>query len=408
MNSFLASAQQKFTLEQCKLFARDNYPKLKQAELLESISTLKNENTQSKYLPQIVLNGQATYQSEVIEINLPIEGFQFDPVSKDQYKAYLDIKQNIWDGGVSKSQQELENVALETNLQKLEIDAQQLNTMVEGYFFNILLVDKSVEVITNQVELLSKQVERLESAVMLGAARQKDKMKLEVEVLLLQQKTAEMSSQKRTFVNMMGILIGQELENETTFELPLASIELADGNQRSELKYFELQQKQLVIGDQIISSLRNPKFFGFGQAGYGKPGFNMLKNEFSPYYLLGVGFNWKVIDWKNSKRNKEINEHNRQMIDLLKDDFIQKQKMQLAEVNNKISELNKQLEMDIKVVKMRGEITLSGASELQNGTITSTDYLIDVNAETNARLNYEMHKLQVVQAQVNFNTIKGY
>ena len=409
---FEGISQQKYTLNDCKSLAKDNYPKLQQAELFESISQLRNKNTQSNYLPQIGLKGQATYQSEVTSIDLPETltemGFNLDPVSKDQYKVYLDIKQNIWDGGVTNAQTDLEQASLETNLQKLEIEAQQLNSIVEGYFFNILLMDKSINVLLNQQSVLSKQVEILQKAVSIGAVREKDKMKLEVEQLLLSQKVDEMRSRKKSLIEMLGVLTGKTFGNEDTFELPDVTADLKNENQRPEIKLFELQQKQLNYGDQLISSLRNPKFFGFGQAGYGKPGLNMLRNEFTPYYIFGIGLNWEVIDWKTSKRNKEINARNREMVALLKEDFIQKQQIQLVEAAEKIEDLKTQLQKDEKLVQMRKSIAESGASELGNGTITSTDYLIDLNAETTARINYEIHKIQLTQAKVNYNTLLGY
>lgn len=403
--TFVGNAQQKLTLDECKLLAHENFPKLRQATLYEKITALKSENYQSNYLPQLNLNGQITYQSEVIEINIPLPGFEFDPVSKDQYKVYLDIKQNIWDGGVTKAQQELERSVLEANVQKLEIDVQQLNSIVDGYFFNILLTQKSIEVLKSQLIVLEQQIEQMKKAVSLGAARQKDQMKLEVEVLLFKQKVDELKSRKQTLLMVMGIIIGKELSIQALFELPEPVVSILQENKRPEIRYFSLQQSQLEIGDKVLTSLRKPKLFGFGQAGIGKPGFNMLKNEFSPYYLIGVGVNWKVIDWKNTKRNKMINDYNRQMISILKDDFLQKQQMQITDAVEKIAELEHQLINDQEIVKIREAITQSAQSEFQNGTINSTDYLLDLNDETRARINFELHKIQLIQAKTNLNTL---
>ena len=405
---FLGFGQQSYTLRQCKLLARENYPKLKQAELLKAISELKNSNTQSNYLPQAELKGQATYQSEVIEINIPVPGFEFDPVSKDQYKVYLDVKQTIWDGGVSKSIKELELAGLESSLQKLEIEAHQLNTMVENYYFNILLIDKSTAVLLTQKKVLDEQLEALKKAVSIGAVREKDKMKLEVEQLKLDQKKLELLSGKKSLLKMMSVLIGETIENDAKLELPETTMADFNSITRPEIKFFELQQAQLEQGDKLLSAGLQPKVFGFGQAGYGKPGFNMLKNEFDPYFIVGVGVSWKLTDWKNTRRNKEINARNREMLSVLKDDFLQKQQMQIVEAEEKIGNLNALIEYDQKLVDMRKSIAKGAASELENGTITSTDYLIDLNAETSAQINYEVHKIQLIQAKVNYNTILGY
>lgn len=400
-------SQSNLTLEDCKEKARANFPKMQQAELLVKISELKNENTEGNYLPSVELKGQATYQSEVIEINLPVPGFEFDPVSKDQYKIYLDIKQNIWDGGLTKQMKELELAALNANLQKLEIEVNQLLNMVETYYFTVLQIDNSMLVLNAQRNVLAKQTERIASAVNYGAARQKDKMKMEMEQLTLQQKIDELASKKKSVLDVLSVLVGENINVDAVLELPVASLQ-SDQQLRPELKYFTLQQNQLEQGDKLLQAARNPKFFGFGQAGYGKPGFNMLKNEFDPYYIVGVGLSWHVFDWNATKRNKEINAQQREIVGTLKTDFLQKQEMQLAEVAEKISGLKQQIITDEKMVEGRKLIAETAASELENGSITSTDFLIDLNAETVAKINHEMHKIQLVQAISNYNSILGY
>lgn len=400
-------SQTRLTLNECRDLSRENFPKMKQVEVLNKIAELKNRNTQSNYLPQIDLKGQATYQSDVIEINLPIPNFSFDPVSKDQYKMYLDVKQTIWDGGMTKSKKELELAGLESDVQKLEIEIQQVYTMVDAYFFGNLMADNNLKVLQAQQAVLESQIQKLGSAISLGAAREKEKLKLEMENLLMDQKMMALSSQKRSFLEMLGILTGQSLDENTNLIVP-ENLNKQTEQLRPELKYFNLQTLELNSGDKLLKATRNPLFFGFGQAGYGKPGFNMLSNEFAPYYIVGLGLNWRVIDWKNSQRNREINIQNRAMIATLQNDFLQKQALQKVDAAEKINNLKELIQTDEKMVIGRKAIAESASAELLNGIITSTDYLIDLNAQTVAQINLEMHKIQLIQAIVNYNSILGY
>lgn len=394
-------------LYQFRELARQHYPKLEQAELMTKIAALKNQNTQSNYLPQVELKGQATYQSEVIEFDLPIPGFEFEPVSRDQYKIYLDLKQNIWDGGLTKTKKELEMAALETDLQKLKIEIQQVFQMVDAYYFGILMVEKSSSVLSAQQSVLSGQLNKLEQAINYGAARGKEKLQLEMENLLIEQKILELQSRKKSFVAMLEVLTGQPINNGVQMSIP-DSVQVQTVQLRPELKYFELQMQQINHANVLLKSSRNPMFFGFGQAGYGKPGFNMLKNEFSPYYIFGVGLNWKLTDWKQTSHSLEINAHNRALIGTIQNDFLQKQQIQMVEANEKINYLKALIKTDENLVEGRQSIAQSASAELQNGTINSTNYLIDLNAETVARINLEMHKIQLIQAIFNYNSLLGY
>jgi outer membrane protein TolC len=405
--SMLTFAQDKIELENCRKMARANYPKLKQSELIQQIKALKVENNQSAYLPQIDLKGQATYQSDVTAINLNIPGIVIPSLAKDQYKLYLDVKQTIWDGGMTNSKNLLEDALLESDLQKLEVEAYQLNGLVDAYFFNLMIIRQNEQVLAAQLDVLGKQVARLENANKEGAARQKDLEKLMAEKLLLNQKMIEMASKRKSIAAVLSIVTGSEISADAVPQLPENGLDKANEPKRPEFKLFELQQKQLLISDKLFSSSRNPMFFGFGQAGYGRPGLNMLSNEFNPYYLVGVGLSWRVINWQNSLRNKKINSLQREVVGTLQSDFEQKQKMQLADAESQIANLRQLIASDEELLALRKKISARAASELENGVVTSTDYLTDLNSETVALINYETHKIQLVQATVNYNNILG-
>lgn len=89
------------TLDDCYRLARENYPKLTDIEKQQQISALRISNIGSAWNPQLNLNAQATYQSDVTRIALPMPGIEIPALPKDQYKAYLDVRQNIYDGGIS-------------------------------------------------------------------------------------------------------------------------------------------------------------------------------------------------------------------------------------------------------------------------------------------------------------------
>ncbi len=55
-----------FTLDQCYTLARENYPLIKQRDLINKTRDYSVENAAKGYLPQLTLTGQATYQSDVV------------------------------------------------------------------------------------------------------------------------------------------------------------------------------------------------------------------------------------------------------------------------------------------------------------------------------------------------------
>jgi len=62
---------------------------------------------------------------------------------------------------------------------------------------------------------------------------------------------------------------------------------------------------------------------------------------------------------------------------------------------------------DAEIVKLRKAIAERSLSKLNNGSITSTDYLTDMNAEIQAKLQYEQHKVMKLQSAFNYLLLQG-
>ena len=125
------------------------------------------------------------------------------------------------------------------------------------------------------------------------------------------------------------------------------------------------------------------------------------------YYLVGLGLSWNAFDWKKTNRQKQVLQLQQQMISHQEETFNQNMNLLLAQQNEQIAKLEKLLETDTKMVELRTEITQTTASKLENETITTSDYIQDVQAETIAKLNIELHRIQLNEAKEKYNLIKG-
>ena len=76
-------AQNQITLEECYSKARENYPLIKQKKYIAQSKDYSVSNVWKGYFPQITINGQATYQSDVTSIPIPPVGESYETLSKD-------------------------------------------------------------------------------------------------------------------------------------------------------------------------------------------------------------------------------------------------------------------------------------------------------------------------------------
>jgi outer membrane protein TolC len=403
----LLMAQEAVTLEQCQNWARESHPALKQLELYQQILDLKNENNTTSYLPQINLNGQATYQSDVTKVGISLPNMKIPTVDKDQYKFYLDLKQTIWDGGLSKAKELLNNAENAGNLQQTEVELYQVKEKVNQFFFTSFLIQENLKILEKKTETLNERKKILESAVNNGMVLSAELDQLLAELLKTEQTVIELKSNKETVLYGLSILTGKTTEQFANLLLPVEPADLNMSLKRPEIDLFSRQNALLTANSDLLQKQRNPKLFGFGQAGYGKPGLNMLNNSFDTYYMVGLGFSWNVFDWKTTNRQKQIIKLQQDMVQTKQDAFVRNIDLATDQQNKQIKQIGELLKTDQQLITIRERITKTSASKLENGTITTADYIQDLNAETTARLMLETHKIQLKEAWIKLANIRG-
>ncbi len=399
-------AQQELTLEQCYEMAKARHPLGLQKDEMDEISTINKQINASAWHPQLMLNAQASYQSEVIEINLPVPGFDFDGPSQDQYRLALDVNQTIWDGGSTRYKQQLNDVSHQAELQQLEVEMYSIHDQVNRYFFQHFLLLENQTAISISLEEIRERLGTIQSAVQNGVRLPSVGWALEVEILKLEQSYDELQSLSAANLEALSILLGKTVNPENLVLPQFETVPLKELN-RPELSLFSLQKQNLEAASQLASSARMPRVSAFAQGGYGKPGLNMLNNEFDFYYVAGLRLTWNIWDWNKTQRQQQINTLKSNMLDNRREAFEQNIQLASAQLSQQINRLQATLTKDLEIIELQERIAATASSEMDNGTITSTDYLAQINALTRARITYQTHKIQLSQYITQFNTLYG-
>ena len=90
--SLNAISQAQITLESCKQQARENYPLVRQYDLIQLSEQYTLSNVAKGNLPQISISGKISYQSEATTFPFEIPGLGMKGLPKDQYQALIEIK----------------------------------------------------------------------------------------------------------------------------------------------------------------------------------------------------------------------------------------------------------------------------------------------------------------------------
>jgi outer membrane protein TolC len=415
MGPYLLQAQKIMTLKECYDKAYTGNALAGEKNGYSDISKLKDANLVKGWLPVLDANGSLIYNSSVVDMSgvlggLPIPGIAgaIKPLPHEQYKITVDINQVIYDGGAISGARELEKADLNVNQKLTETDLYKIRGQINSFFFNLLLLARQKEQLNNYLEIIKKRIASMQSAINNGVILKSDADVLTSEKIKIEQQLTENEIRKTSFLKILSDLTGDKIDIATEFVQPAFSDEPSDELARPELQLYDLRKEQLAAGMKVIESKRMPKAFGFATLGYGNPpGSNFFKNEFAPYYVVGASIKWNIFDWNKARNEKQIISFQKNIIENRKSDFTDNLKRLLESKKSEILSLNSLLETDSELITLRKIITSAAESQYQNGTITATDYLNELNSERQAVINYEIHKINLSMAKVEYLNISG-
>ncbi|MDP2037400.1 MAG: TolC family protein [Ignavibacteria bacterium] len=401
-------AQSRLTLSECYDKSRANYPLIKQKEYIAKTKEFNVSNVWKGYLPQITISGQATYQSDVTSLPIAIPGMKIESLTQDQYKAIADVSQVVYDGGIMSAQADVQRASADVEEQKLEIELLKVKDRVNQIYIGILLLDEQLV----QTELIKKDLDaslnKLNAAFANGTATKPNVDILKAELLKTDQREIEIKSSRKAFAEMLGLLINQRLDEEVKLELPL--IQNATVNEeinRPEVRLYSSQESLIENQSGLTLAKILPKASLFFQGGYGKPTLNMLKNNFDWFYIAGARLTWSPSNLYTYGNESEVIELNKKSVEAQKEAFLLNTNLSLKQQNSEIEKLSSLIKVDRQIIEIRTSVKESAKAQLENGVITSNDFIRELNAEDQAKQNLAIHTIQLLLAQQNYKLTTG-
>lgn len=405
--SFLQVDAQVFTLEQAEQRAQVYYPTAKLKKNYRDIAQLNQSNISKSWIPQFNTSGQATYQSDVTKISIPNAPFAVEPLSKEQFKFNIDLNQLIYDGGLTKAQQSIASVNGDMEEAKVEAELHSLRERIQQLYLGTLYLDQLIQQVDYVKEDLQQGINKMNAQLEGGVVYRSSVDVLKAELLKTEQREIELQSSRSAMIGALGILTDTVLSQQIKLEMPIKNNTAAQGFVGIQASIFSLQKELTLKQSAVLKAKNNPKANFFVQGGYGRPGLNMLKNEFDFYGIGGIRFNWSISNLYTNKNEKRLIDINRQNILLLEETFNKNTKVQVNQFEKELGKLKALIEKDQSIVALRKSIKEAATAQLEAGVITSNDYLRELHAEDVARQSLKAHEIQLVQVELQLSMLIG-
>lgn len=403
---------QSISLEECHRLARSNYPAIKKMDLISKTAAYDLQNASKKYLPQVVISGQATYQSEVVDYGSIFGGatsaMGITPpiLSKDQYRIQGEVNQLLFDGGIMRNQKELIGANEKLREQNIEANLYGINSRINNIFFAVLLMEAQLKQNELRKANLETQVQKTEVALQNGVAFRSSLDELKAEIIAIEMAGTEYSAGRTAYLNMLSLFIGVDLSDTAQLFVPKIETLQTDIN-RPELKAFDLQKSVYTIQVEGLKSAYQPQLSAFFQGGYGRPTLNMIDNKFGGWYITGARFTWSLGSLYSLSNKRSILSIQQQMVDVERETFLFNTKLDLRQEDENILKYKTLIRQDEEAIALRAAVAKSAEAQLNNGVITTHEYIQKVNAEHLSRQHKIIHEIQLLQAKYNQKFITG-
>lgn len=392
------------SIEDCYKKAQANYPLVKQYGLIEQSREFNLSNANKGYLPQVSLSAKATYQSAVTKFPVSLPNISIKGLNKDQYQSVVEVNQTVWDGGVISSQKKITEANSAVEKQKLDVDMYTINDRINQLFFGVLLLDEQIKQNILLQDELKRNYSQISSYVTNGIANQADLDAVKVNQLSTAQRKVELEATRKAYMEMLSAMIGEPIKENDHLIKPsdTENTSLQVTINRPELQLFEAQNKLFETQKSMVDSKNMPKLGLFVQGGYGNPGLNMLKNEFTPYYIAGARLTWNFGSLYTKKNDKKLLDNNQQNIAVQKETFLFNTNLKMTQQSNEIDKMKQLMRDDDEIIRLRTNIKKASEVKVEHGTMSVTDLLRDINSEDQAKQSKVLHEIQLLISIYNY------
>lgn len=395
---------QTVTPDECQQLAQENYPLIKQYDLIRQTTDYTVSNISKGWLPQISAMAQATYQSDVMTLPDPLQkmlgqqGLDAKGLRKDQYRIGIDINQTVYDGGLISGQKNVARLEGEVQTAQIATDLYAIRQRINDLYFGILLLDEKIQLNKDLQVQLRFNLDKLNSMLSHGIAMQSDVNVIRAEILKAEQQATELASSRKSLMDMLAVFIGKEI---TELAMPQNVTAQTQGNNRPELHLFDTQIELANAQKSLLNARLLPKLSVFAQGHYGYPGYDQFDAMFNRTWKLngtvGVRLSWNIGALYTRKNDRAKLDNRRGLIESARKTFLFNNHLLEIQRNDGIVKYRQLISDDREIVSLRSDVRRAAESKLEHGIIDTNNLLQEITRENQSRIDLSTHTILMLK-----------
>ncbi len=392
------------SLDEARQMAHDNYPAIRQYELIERSREFTLGNVKKGWRPKISASAGAYAFTDILK-----QGGQMEQMGvclpNWLCSGSVTLSQNIYDGGQISAQRQVAEAQSDVQRQQLDVTMYAVRERIDQLYFGILLIDEQMaqnDLLQNDLATSEKTVRSMMKG---GIANQSDLDAILVEKLKADQQKEALKASRKAYLRMLGVFVGKDLGEEERLEKPTSLAGKGEwGVNRPELQYYASQNLLLDAQRRQLDAKLRPTVSLFGMG--------MVHSKMSDLLTGGLLMGGVSVSWnigalytrRNDIRKLEVQ---RAMFDSQRATFLFNNRLQNEEADGNAASLRRQIAQDEEIVQLRESIRSKGDRKVQLGTESVNELVRDINAVSMARAQKSLHEIELLREIYKQKTINN-
>jgi len=325
--------------------------------------------------------------------------FVLHAIPRFQYNSGFLLSQPLYSGGQRKLKAEQNELAHAQ--ERLEIDRQgiELDGAVDELYLGILLSRKREEILSRQLNAVRIKLSDAREAYGAGVSYKDAVLALEAQTTSLEAELSGSAAQTRAALAMLSALTGLQIDESTTFEMPLGEDPGAAVSDPA-LARLDLEARRIELDKQLVRASALPSLQAIGALGYGRPSLDFFNRRPDVYWAVGLTLMIPISDWRDVHLGRNRLDAAARKVALQRENLERQKQVALLKYDGEIARYAQLLEANGQTVAKYEELCEELDALSAQGAAPLSDYLTALEQLSAARLDGEVYFILKLQQQL--------
>jgi len=276
--------------------ALQNNPQVKAQEEQHYKSKMESKAAFRETLPTLNFDASYNHVTDVAEYKIPILGNTIRMGTYDKFETGLSANYVLFSGFALQNKTKIKGQTEQLQQVGLSKIKKQTAFQVVAVYRLVQSIQLEKDILTAATERMELQLNRARSLVKNGMILPLDTLSLSIGLLDYEKKRLDLQGRLKTATQQLQNLVGTEVS--VFADLPVTLLHEVPEWQPdnvAELKSIQVKQNIARSFSKLAASEYYPKIALHAAYRYGKPGVDVIQNEWMHYGVWGVGLNWNLF-----------------------------------------------------------------------------------------------------------------